>query len=220
MIDNLIIIHKKVKNINIKIKPTLEVILTVPLNTPQEYINKILEQRQSWILKHLEKFKISNRQSQSINSDNMCIYLGKQYNIKVSISEHEFVELLDDSLYVYLIDTTNISKKSQLINKWYKQRAKQCFEQLIAKYINIVNKPVNNLSIKKMTTRWGSCNSKKGYINLNIELIKKHPDAIEYVILHELTHLIHANHSKEFYNYIATHMPDWKSRQSKLGAIN
>jgi predicted metal-dependent hydrolase len=67
-----------------------------------------------------------------------------------------------------------------------------------------------------MKTRWGSCNPSKGYINLNSELIKKAKESIEYVIFHELTHLVHLNHSKEFYNYLDTYMPDWRKRKDKL----
>lgn len=220
MIDNLKIVHKKVKNISIKIKPTLEVILTVPFKTPQNYINQILEQRQAWIVKHLQLIQARNQKIQNKCPDDKFIYLGQQYNLKILVAENEYIELIDNCLYVYVININDTSKKLLLIDKWYKQQAKHYFKQVIDKYIHIVNKPINHISIKRMKTRWGSCNPKKGYINLNIELMKKSPDAIEYVILHELTHLIHANHSTNFYNYIATHMPDWKIRQSKLGIID
>ena len=67
-----------------------------------------------------------------------------------------------------------------------------------------------------MKTRWGSCNPHKGYINLNLELIKNPKESIEYVVFHELSHLIHPNHSKEFYSYISAYMPDWKRRKEIL----
>lgn len=220
MINNLKIIYKNVKNINIKIKPTLEVILTAPFNTPKEYINKILEKKQSWILKHISQFKIRNQKLQNnYNDTNYFTYLGNQYNFKILISNNERAELIDDYFYIYVQQIDNNSKKLQLINDWYMKQAKHHFNQIIAKYINIIGKPVTHISVKKMTTRWGSCNPKKGYINLNLELIKKPIDAIEYVVLHELTHLIHYHHNKDFYNYIAAIMPDWKIRQSKLGNI-
>ncbi len=67
-----------------------------------------------------------------------------------------------------------------------------------------------------MKTRWGSCNTQKGFINLNLELIKKTKICIEYVIFHELVHLIYPNHSKEFYKYLTLYMPDWEERKEKL----
>jgi len=67
-----------------------------------------------------------------------------------------------------------------------------------------------------MKTRWGSCNSQKGYINLNLELIKEPIRCIEYVVAHELAHLIHPNHSKEFYNYLSYLLPEWKELKKRL----
>ena len=70
-----------------------------------------------------------------------------------------------------------------------------------------------------MKTRWGSCNPTKGYINLNSELIKKSKECIEYVIFHELTHLIHIDHNKQFYNFLSVYMPNWKKRKEKLESL-
>ena len=67
-----------------------------------------------------------------------------------------------------------------------------------------------------MTTRWGSCNSRKGYINLSLNLIEKAPDLVEYVVLHELAHLIYPHHQKSFYDFIAKLMPDFKAREKQL----
>ncbi len=87
---------------------------------------------------------------------------------------------------------------------------------MIDDYQKIVQKEITKVRIKSMKTRWGSCNYTKGYINLNLELIKKPKCAIEYVIFHELTHLIYPNHSKQFYSYISKYMPDWQERNKKL----
>ncbi|CAC9587858.1 Putative predicted metal-dependent hydrolase [Bathymodiolus heckerae thiotrophic gill symbiont] len=75
---------------------------------------------------------------------------------------------------------------------------------------HIVNKEIKQVRIRKMKTRWGSCNPEKSYINLNSELIKAPIQCIEYVIFHELAHLIHPNHDKGFYTYLTIHMPNWK----------
>jgi len=79
-----------------------------------------------------------------------------------------------------------------------------------------VRKEINKVTIRKMKTRWGSCNYHKKSINLNLELIKKPLECVEYVIFHELTHLIYPNHSKDFYNYLLTYMSDWKRRKERL----
>ena len=217
MLNNIQIIHKNVKNISIKVKPTLEVVLTVPLDIMQHEIDSVLKKRHDWILKQIAYFKKFTPQIQKdLVSGESFTYLGRNYRLKVSQDTTESVKLTGGYLYVSLNDKTNLTKKAQLIDAWYKEKAQAYFAKLIAKYTQIVKKDVNKVSIRKMKTRWGSCNPKRSYINLNLELIKQHPSAIEYVILHELVHLIHYNHDHNFYKYLATHMPDWPSRKNRL----
>lgn len=88
------------------------------------------------------------------------------------------------------------------------------------KYEQIVKEEVNNIRVITMQTRWGSCNVERKNINLNLELIKKPRYCIEYVILHELAHLKYPNHSKQFWDYMSVHMPNWEWRKNKLESIN
>ena len=216
MLDNLQIIYKSVKNISIKVKPTLEVVLTVPTNTTQEKIDQILKKRHDWILAQLNYFKKFQQPAKELVSGESFAYLGRNYRLKVSTATNESIKLIGGYLHVNLSDKSDHNKKLQLIETWYKQKAEDYFKRVIAKYTKIVKQEVAKVSIRKMKTRWGSCNPKKSYINLNLDLIKKHAFAIEYVIFHELVHLIHYNHDQKFYNYLATYMPDWKARKLKL----
>ena len=216
MLDNLQIIYKSVKNISIKVKPTLEVVLTVPTNTTQEKIDQILKKRHDWILAQLNYFKKFQQPAKELVSGESFAYLGRNYRLKVSTATNESIKLIGGYLHVNLSDKSDHNKKLQLIETWYKQKAEDYFKKVIAKYTKIVKQEVAKISIRKMKTRWGSCNPKKSYINLNLDLIKKHVLAIEYVIFHELVHLIHYNHDQKFYHYLATHMPDWKIRKLKL----
>ena len=94
--------------------------------------------------------------------------------------------------------------------------AKRIYGHFIAKFAPTVNRKINRVVVRKMTTRWGSCNSRKGYINLSLNLIEKAPDLVEYVVLHELAHLIYPHHQKSFYGFIAGLMPDFKTREQRL----
>ena len=216
MLDNLQIIYKSVKAISIKVKPTLEVVLTVPINVMQDEIDHILNKRHDWILKQLDYFRKFNLPKKELISGESFSYLGRNYRLKVSTANNESGKLIGGYLHVSLTDKTDHNKKIQLIETWYKQKAEDYFKKIITKYTKVVKQEVAKISIRKMKTRWGSCNPKKSYINLNLDLIKKHAFAIEYVIFHELVHLIHYNHDQKFYNYLATHMPDWKTRKLKL----
>ena len=91
------------------------------------------------------------------------------------------------------------------------------YKKVYFDFIPIFNKIVKqDIKIRQMKTRWGSCNPHKSYINLNIELIKKPKICIEYVFFHELVHLIYPNHSREFYNYLSLYMSDWSKRKEVL----
>ncbi len=217
MQDKIQIVYKPVKKITLKVKPTLEVILTVPVDIKQAEIDNVLKKRHDWILQQLSYFKKFNTlEPKELVSGENFEYLGRNYRLKVSESSNESIKLIGGFLHINLTDKANHNKKFQLIEAWYKDRAAYHFNQIIKKYIKVVNKEIAKVSIRKMKTRWGSCNPKKSYINLNLDLIKKHPLAIEYVIFHELVHLIHYHHNQKFYNYLSVHMPDWKIRKSKL----
>ncbi len=94
------------------------------------------------------------------------------------------------------------------------------FFSILQEWNKIVKRDIKDIKIRQMKTRWGSCNPYKSYINLNIELIKKPKICIEYVIFHELTHLIYPDHSSKFYEYLSLYMSDWEKRKEILGQSN
>jgi len=215
--NNIQIIKKDIKNITLKVKPTCEVILTVPLLTTDEHIEHILKKRKDWISKKITFYKANDKpQIKEYVSGENFKYLGKNYRLKIIQSDDECVKLQRGYIQIFIKNKSSLEKKKKLLNDWYLLKAENYFKKIIAKYSSIVNVDIQNIRIRKMKTRWGSCNSAKSYINLNSELIKKPSNAIEYVIFHELAHLIHPNHSKEFYNYLSTYMPDWKRRKERL----
>ena len=97
-------------------------------------------------------------------------------------------------------------------------KAENKFKELVNQYEEVVKEEIKSIRVLTMKTRWGSCNVESRNINLNLELIKKPRYCIEYVILHELAHLKYPNHSKEFWEYMSVHMPNWKWRKDKLEA--
>ncbi len=210
------IIKKDVKNITLKVKPTCEVELVVPKRLDQEYIELFLEKKRLWIEKKLAFFRSKlTPPKEYVNGENFE-YLGKNYRLKVIEDHNEQVVLDRNVCYLFVKDKSDFQRKEKIIQKWYRTRAYELFWELIRQYQPIVKREVKSLRVKKMKTRWGSCNYHKAYINLNLELIKKPKESIEYVVFHELAHLIHPNHSKAFYNFLTTYMPDWKKRREKL----
>jgi len=213
------IIKKEVKNITLKVKPSGEVSITTPKHTSSEHIEHILNKRAKWVKKKQEFFANFHNTSKEYVSGEDFKYLGRSYRLKVIESKEEKVKLQRGYLEVYVKNKNDLVKKQKLVYEWYYERALLHFFNILQEYNKIVKQEIKDIKIRQMKTRWGSCNVHKSYINLNIELIKKSRESIEYVIFHELTHLIHSNHSKEFYNYLALYMPDWEERKRRLESV-
>lgn len=210
------IIKKDVKIVTVKVKPTGEVILTAPVETSDEYIQKVLQKRKKWIEKKLEYFKKYESKPKELVSGENFEYLGRNYRLKIYEAKNEATKLQRGYFELHVKDKNDYRKKEQLIKEWYYEKALYHYFNIVVEFNRITKKDIKDIRIRQMKTRWGSCNSFKGFINLNLELIKKPKPCVEYVIFHELVHLIHPNHSKEFYQYMTLYMPDWQKRKGRL----
>ncbi|MEA2029747.1 MAG: SprT family zinc-dependent metalloprotease [Campylobacterota bacterium] len=208
------IIKKNIKHIYIRIKPPENVVVSVPYKTKQKTIDNLLQQKAQWIERQLRSLGHHTPQNLEYIDGDKLYFLGNAYKLELHPAPHTHIQIHLDTLKLY---TSNSKEhRAQIVEQWYYTQAKIYFDKAIAKYQPIVNRPIHAVRIKKMKTRWGSCNHTKGYINLNVELLKKPLEALEYVVFHELVHLIHPNHSRDFYDFIAQYMPDWKDRDKLL----
>ena len=218
--------RKKVKNINLRIKPNMEIYISVPMNLHRDYIENFIRSKEEWIKSVLKKVEDVKEKQKGFEYKNGEIYkfLGKEYNLIVRTGNFNGVSLKNDAKSNVMILTVNenifenVDEKKKVMEKWYFENAKKLFLKFVEKWLEILDEHVEKVAIKPMKTRWGSCNYVKKYINLNTELIKRTPFEIEYVILHELTHLKYPNHGKGFYNYIERYMPNYKVAEKMLNA--
>lgn len=191
----------------------------VEIRTPLLYnINEIepfLIKHSRWLFNRLDS-KIANKVIEKSFADGELHYfLGKQYPIKVNVSTRNSVVFENETIVIF---TKSQELVESLLDRWYLEQAKRVFQEIaiplvkqMAKY-NVLPK---SFSIRKMKTRWGSC-SRKGSISLNLHLIKLPEQCIKEVILHELCHLVHFNHSKDFYALMTAEMPEWKVWKKEL----
>ena len=119
-------------------------------------------------------------------------------------------------LYMHAPANSTIEQRKQLLNEFYRKKLKLVIPELMEKYAAIVGKAPVEWRIRDMKTRWGTCNTKDKRIWLSLHLAKKHPDCLEYVIAHELTHLHVPNHSKEFWTRMDVYYPEWKEVRKLL----
>lgn len=196
-------IQRKVSNRNtyIRVKNDLKILVTTNTFTSDKAISKLLDENYSKVVKMIDAQLIKRENNQGF------YYLGKKYDIV-------YVDYCDISFG----DTKVFINKKLDIDKWYKKQAKEIFsEHLDLMYKNFTKTiPHPNLKIRKMTTRWGVCNIKLKTVTLNLELIKRDSKYLDYVIVHELSHLIHPNHSREFWNLVEENIGDYKKYRKEM----
>ena len=216
MLEGVKIVRKDVRNITLKVRPNGEAILTTPKAASDEHIKFIIKKRAKWIAKKREFFASFKTPQKEYVSGEDFRYLGRSYRLKVVQSKEERVKLQRGYLELFVKDKSDIKRKENLIYEWYYEKAMLYFFNILQEFNKIVKQDIKSVKIRQMKTRWGSCNPYKSYINLNIELIKKPKACIEYVVFHELAHLLYPNHSKQFYDYLTLYMPDWQKRKEIL----
>jgi len=216
MLEGVKIVRKDVKNITLKVRPSGEAILTAPKAAGDDHIKFIMQKRAKWIAQKRAFFASFKTPQKEYVSGEDFKYLGRSYRLKVVQSKEERVKLQCGYLELFVKDKSDIKRKENLIYEWYYEKATLYFFNILQEFNKIVKQDIKSVKIRQMKTRWGSCNSYKSYINLNIELIKKPKACIEYVVFHELAHLLYSNHSKKFYDYLTLYMPDWQKRKEIL----
>ena len=207
------------KTLGIKVYPDTSVKVFAPIDTDLPIIEQHLKAKRKWIEKQQRSFQSylpATPARQYIGGESF-LYLGKQYMLKIEPSTAEEVKLYQGRLVVKTVNpkATHIKK---LLQQWYIARATILFNKLFEEQFYLfkrfgLEKPI--LQIKKMEKRWGSCTPQQKII-LNPELIKAPVVCINYVILHELCHLVHHNHSKSFYRLLENFMPDWQKYKQLL----
>lgn len=225
-IDNITIEvkRKKVKNINLRIGKDKIVTISANKKISLEKLKNFVEIKKDWIKENLNKIeryyegreKLEN--IEYITGEKIKIN-GEQYILMVIESYKNKVEIEENVVYLYVADVLDYANKKKTMDKFIKRKALEAFEQSLNRILYLVRdygikRP--EMKIRKMKSRWGSCNRQKNKITINLELIKFSKDCLDYVVLHELIHFLVAGHNKEFYNYLFLLMPDWKKRKKEL----
>ena len=211
--------YSKRKSLGVKVYPDVSVMVIAPLEAEETIILKKLRSKAPWILKQIEdfnSFRPATPPRRFVNGETH-LYLGRQYRLKIVPDEMDAVKVYRGRLMMHATNTAIPTLRDQL-QKWYKKKARIVFEELLEEVLPKFKRykiPAPILAIRSMSKRWGSCAS-GGKIILNSELIKASKVSIEYVIVHELYHLVHRNHGKAFFNLLNRVLPDWKKLKDRL----
>lgn len=194
---NVIVKRKNNKNTYIRVDENKNIVVTTNYFVTNNKIKQILDNNINFLKKNLSKEK----------KDGFYL-MGKKYGIIVD-EKIKDVEILDD-----VIKVNNLKK----LNSWYKMKILSIFKDHLDFYYNKFdeNIPYPILKIRSMKTRWGVCNRKVNSVTLNLNLVKYDSSCLDYVIIHELSHFVHFNHSKSFWNTVSKYCPNYKEIEKKL----
>lgn len=201
---DVIITYKNIKNMYLRVKSDLKIYITCSKYINKRLIEKFINDNLKNISKLLENYEEKNIQNKKF------MYLGKTYDI-FYINKNDII---------FGSDKVFIGKKLNIDN-WYKKQAKELFSNRLNVIYQMFEEkiPCPKLRIRKMTSRWGVCNVNKKIVTLNLELIKLNVKYLDYVIVHELSHLVYANHSKDFWNIVVKYTPDYKRIRKEMKNI-
>jgi len=205
------------KSLGITVKPDLSVLVKAPVDTSLEKVKEKLRKKAPWIIRQQSFFLYFNPKTPARKyiSGETHLYLGRQYRLKIIQNNFESVKLKWKYIEAKVTDKT---RAKQLVVEWYSQNAKLKLRTIAQPLIDNFKKyniEPSSIVLRDMPTRWGSC-TPKGKIILNPELIKAPKGCIEYVIIHELCHLVHHDHTQKFIDLQTKEMRDWEKWKMKL----
>lgn len=205
------------KSLGITVTPEMEVLIKAPIGTSMEKVKEKIRKKAPWIIKQQSfflSFQPKTPQRKYISGETH-LYLGRQYRLQIEIGQLESVKLKGKFI---VVTTSEKTRTKSFLHDWYLEHARTKFHAIAAPLIDKFKKhkvEPSSIVLRDMPTRWGSC-TPKGKIILNPELIKAPKGCIEYVIIHELCHLIHHDHTQKFFDLQTKEMKDWEKWKMKL----
>lgn len=214
--------RKAIKNLHISVlPPDGRIRVAAPKAMSDVAIRMAVISKIPWIKQQQRDFAKQPRQSLREMVNGECHYLwGKRYRLDiVDGSNKHCVTLGRGRLHLHIAASTNVEKKLLALTKFYRDLLKKRIAMLLPAWETKIGVHANYLGVRVMKTKWGSCNTQERRIWLNLELVKKPPECLEFVLVHELVHLLERKHNDVFKAYMDTYLPDWRERRSLLNTM-
>lgn len=213
------VVYKDIKNLHIGVYPPMgRVRVAAPQQLDDDQVRLAVVQRLAWIKGHQERLRSAQRQSirEMVTGESHYAW-GSRLRLKViERPGTAHVEQDGDRLLLYVPEDADSEGRRQALDRWYRSQLRQAVPDVLSKWEPKVGVSVPKWSIRRMKTKWGSCNRETGHIWLNVELAKKHRESLEYLAVHEMTHLLERGHGERFTRLMDRNMPDWRQRQERL----
>ena len=216
------VVKKDIKNLHLAVyPPTGRVRIAAPLRTNDEAIRLFAVSKLGWIKRHQRTFVSQDREVAREFVSGESHYLnGKRYLLQVI--EHDSapkVELQHKKIELYVRTGSTSKQRATILNDWFREQLKNQIPELIEKWEGKMQVKLNAWGVKQMKTKWGTCNIESKRIWLNLELAKKPQRCLEYIIVHELVHLLERHHNDTFVSHMDKYFPQWKVCKKELNNL-
>lgn len=215
------VVLKDIKNVHLSVHPpTGRVRISAPSRMGLDTIRVFAISKLAWIKQQQKKLRAQDRETarEYLNRESHYVW-GKRYLLSVVERDQGPVVTLEPSRMILTVRPgTNEAAKEAAVAHWYREQIKTTAPELIAKWAPKMGVRVERLFVRKMKTRWGSCNSRTRTVRLNTDLAKKPPHCLEYVVVHELVHLLERGHGDRFKALMDQYLPHWKQYRKLLNA--
>ncbi len=216
------IVRKAIKNLHLGVYPPHgRVRVAAPLRVSDNAVRLAVIGKLGWIKRQRAKFDAQPRQSErDMVSGESHFFLGQRYRLHV-VHDHGPAKVIvrnKSTIELYVRIDSDAGQRERLLQRWYRQQLKELIPPLLEKWQTKLGVQAKQWAIKKMKTKWGACNGKARRIWLNLELAKKPLPCLEYIIVHELVHLLERHHNDTFTALMNKFLPQWRSRRSELNA--
>jgi predicted metal-dependent hydrolase len=215
-----LVVRKPIKNLHLAVLPPLgKVRVSAPLYMKDDAIRTLLATKLGWINRHKARFQNQARQApRQYVSGESHYFLGRRYRLEVVYEDNPVdVELHGKNKIILRVrPNTSRAKREEAMMEWYRKELRSIASESLGKWQKAIGVELTAWGIKRMKTRWGTCNERVGRIWLNLELAKKPISCIEYVVVHELLHLIEKKHNERFAALMGQHLPKWRSEKAEL----
>ncbi len=209
--------RKQVTTVRLTVRKGGDVRVTAPFSVQDETIERFIIEKWDWIDKKRNVLKdLPDPEKEAFEEGDSLFFEGKPYTIVHVPSKSRGVSIDGNRALVFLKEGDGTSQRRATIKKWYRERLAESCELLVPKWERITGLQASEVVFRDMKTRWGSCNTLEKKICLNINLMRKPEVCLEYVILHELTHLRWKGHDHMFWQAVAEHMPDYRQIKKLL----
>lgn len=214
----ILIRRKPIKNLYLRIEQeTLQAVISAPLRMPAADIERFILSKANWLQQKLN-FLAKRRlvfAAQETAGESLWLW-GKQYAVRFIPGREKIIIAENEVIFSGSIENSSTEKLTRCIDKLYRQQLTQQIEQFAAFWQKRLQLTADGWRIRKMKTRWGTCNTFSRMITINYNLVRLPVECLEYIIVHELAHLYEPNHSSRFKNFLTQNLPDWKQRESLL----